>query len=162
MVHLLVLQILGRRRTVGDGICDVLQSTISLTLSSTIMHFDIHPQFLDKCRSITFNRFVINIVKSHHLQLRHHPPLFRNFKWCNIKVVTAHCAIVKKEVNELLVKGFIETLTGGAGFNHICLWFLNILVVYDVYLVLSDLIAMYTYLLLRFLLSDRYDNLFKM
>ena len=45
-------------------------------------------------------------------------------------------------------------------FTQTYLWFLSILVVYDPYLVLIDLIAICTYLLLRCLLSDRYDNLF--
>ena len=41
-------------------------------------------------RSITSNRFVLNMVWGHHLQLRSHPPLFHDFRHFNIKVAAAH------------------------------------------------------------------------
>ena len=48
------------------------------------------PKFLDQGRIITSNRFVLNMGKDHHLQLRTFPPLFHNFKEFNIKAVAAH------------------------------------------------------------------------
>ena len=65
-------------------------------------------------------------------------------------------------MNELLAKGAIELSNGGTGFYSNILQFLSMLVVYDPYLFLDNLIATYTYLLLRCLLSGRYGNLFNM
>ena len=73
-------------------------------------------KFLDQWRSITSNRFVLNMVWSHHLQLRSHPPLFHNFQHFNVKVPAAHHPIIQKEVDELLAKGAIEPSPGGASF----------------------------------------------
>ena len=61
------------------------------------------------------------MVKGHHLQLRHHPPLFHNFTWFNIQAAMAHHAIIWKEVDELLVKGSIELWMGGVGcYSTLC------------------------------------------
>ena len=53
--------------------------------------------------------------RDHHLQLMCHSLHFHNFKWVNIKVATVHHPITQ-EVDELLAKGVIEPLSGGAGF----------------------------------------------
>ena len=73
-------------------------------------------QIFEQWRSITSNRFVLNIVQGHHLQLQSHPPLFCNFQQFNVKVATTHHPIIQKEVDELLAKGAIEPSSGGAGF----------------------------------------------
>ena len=65
---------------------------------------------------LTSNRFVLNMVRGHHLQLRSHPPLFCNFWHFNVKVPAAHHHVIQKEVDELLAKGAIEPSSGGAGF----------------------------------------------
>ena len=59
------------------------------------------------------------MVKVHHLQLRCHPLLFRNFKWFNIKVAAIHNPFMQKEMDELLAQGAIEVSTGGARFYSI-------------------------------------------
>ena len=56
------------------------------------------------------------MVKGHLMQLKWHPPLFCKFKHFNIKGTMVHHPVIKKGVNELLAKGPIEQLTGGAGF----------------------------------------------
>ena len=56
------------------------------------------------------------MVWGHHLQLKSHPPLFRNFSHFNVKAVAAHHPVIQKEVDELLAKGAIEPSSGGAGF----------------------------------------------
>ena len=61
-------------------------------------------KFFDQWRSITFNRFVLNMVWGHHLQLRSHLPLIHNFWQFNVKVAVAHHPIIQKEVDELLTK----------------------------------------------------------
>ena len=71
-----------------DGIPDVIQSATSSSLF--VVQACTLPNFLDQWRKITSNRFVLNIVKGHHLQLSYHPPLFCNFKWFNIKAVSSH------------------------------------------------------------------------
>ena len=53
----------------GSGIPDMLQSTTS---SSSIVEFVTVFQFLEQRGSITSNRFVLNIVKGHHIDLRCH------------------------------------------------------------------------------------------
>ena len=70
------------------------------------------PIFLDQWRSITSNRFVLNMVQGHHLQLRLHPPLFHNFWQFNVKAAAAHHPIIQKDVDELLSKGEIEPSPG--------------------------------------------------
>ena len=66
---------------------------------------------------ITFTRFVLNMVKGHHLQPRYHPPLSHNFRWFNIKTVPAYHPSNQKEVDKVLAKGAIEPSTrGAAGF----------------------------------------------
>ena len=117
------------------------------------------PTFIDQWKSITFNWFVLNMVKGQCLQLRHHSLLFCNFEWFNIKAATLHHPIIWKEVDEQLAKDANEPLTGDVVFYSNILLFLNTLVIHDPYSVLSSLITICTYLLLRFLLSYRYANL---
>ena len=73
-------------------------------------------KFFDQWRSITSNRFVLNIVWGHDLQLRSHPPLFCDFWHFNVKAAAAHHPVIQKEVDELLAKGAIEPSSGGAVF----------------------------------------------
>ena len=75
--------------------------------------------FLDQWRSITFNRFVLNMVQGHHLQVRSCPLLFHNFQEFNVKAGAAHHPIIQKEADELLAKGAIEPSSGDAGFYSI-------------------------------------------
>ena len=72
------------------------------------------PIFLDQWRSVTSNRFVLNMVQGHHLQLRSCPPLFCYFWQFNVKVAAALHPIIH-EVDELLSKGAIEPYSGFAG-----------------------------------------------
>ena len=76
-----------------------------------------------------------------------------------IKAVMTHYSIIQKEVGKLLAKVAIEPLAVLA-FTLLSLWFLSVLVVYDAYSALLDLIAICTYLLSTCLLSDKYDILF--
>ena len=94
----------------------------------------LHLQFSGQWRNITSNRFVLNMVQDHHLQLQSHPPLFLNFQQFNLKVATTHHAIIQKEVHEQLAKGAIEPSSGGAFFILVCLLFLSILVASGPYL----------------------------
>ena len=71
-----------------------------------------------------------------------------------MKAAVVHHIIIQKEVDELLAKDAVEPWMGGAGFNWMYLMFLGSLVANDQYSALNDLIALCTYLLLRFLLSD--------
>ena len=87
---------------------------------------------------MTFNRFVLNMVKCHHLHLRCHSPLFCNYKQFDINTATAHHPVIQKEVDEILVKCAIESSTGDAGFTQRYLWFLSTHVVYDLFLNLQQ------------------------
>ena len=64
---------------------DVLQSTASSSSSSSVLQVGMLSCFffffLDKRRSITPNRCVLNMVQGHHLQLSSHPPR-TIFWWC--------------------------------------------------------------------------------
>ena len=95
---------------------DIIPDMLHSLTSSHHLHLGTHLKFLDQWRSITSNRFVLNMVQGHHLQLRCHPLLFHNFKWFNIKAVQANHPIIQEEVDELLAKGGIEPSTGGVGF----------------------------------------------
>ena len=72
--------------------------------------------FFDQWRSITSNRFVLNMVWGHHLQLRSQPTLFHDFWHFNVKAAAALHPGIQKEVDELLAKGETEPSSGGAGF----------------------------------------------
>ena len=93
-------------------------SDSSASSSSTSATFQVGMlfKFFDQWRSITSNSFMLNMVWSHHLQLRSCPPLFCNFGQFNVKMAAAHHPISQKEVDELLAKGVIEPSSGGAGF----------------------------------------------
>ena len=158
VIHLTVLSILRRGGAVRDAIPHVLQSTTSSPLFSAVVQIDTLLQFLNQWRSITSNRFMLNMVKGHYLQLRCHPPLFHNLK--QLKATTVHHSVIQKEAHDLLSKGVIEPLTG------VGVLYSNMFVVpkhtggYDLYLILHDSITTFTYLPLRCLLLDRYGNLF--
>ena len=103
----------------GVSTPDVPQpSTSSFSSSSTSAMSQVGMlfKFFDQLRSITSNRFVLNMVWGHHLQLRSHPPLFYDFWHFNVKVTAAHHPVIQKGVDELLAKGAIEPSSGGAGF----------------------------------------------
>ena len=113
--------LLSQEGMVGMGVStpDVPQpSTSSSSSSSTSTMFQVGMlfKFFDQWRSITSNRFVLNMVQGHHLQLRSHPPLFCDFQHFNVKVAAAHHSVIQNEVDELLSKGVIEPSSGGAGF----------------------------------------------
>ena len=113
--------LLSQEGKVGVGVsaCDVPQpSTSSSASSSTSAMFQVGIlfKFFDKWRSIRSNRFVLNMVWGHHLQLRLCPPLFHDFWHFNVKAAAAHHPVIQKEVDELLAKGAIEPCSGGAGF----------------------------------------------
>ena len=103
----------------GVSAPDVPQpSSSSASSSSTFAAFQVGMffKFFDQWRSITSNRFVLNMIWGHHLQLRSHPPLFHDFWHFNVKVVAAHHLVIQREVGELLAKGAIEPSSSGAGF----------------------------------------------
>ena len=116
-------------------------------------------KFLDQWRSITSNRFVLNMVQGHHLQLTSRPPLFHNFWHFNVKVPAAHHPVIQKEVDELLAKGAIEPSSGGARFYSSVFVDLSILGASDPYSILSILIIICTFLLLRCQLLKLYGSL---
>ena len=93
-----VLLTLRGRGVVRDGIHDVLLSIVSLTSSLSVVKVGTLSHFFNPWRSITSNRFVLNMVKGHHLQLRTWPPLFHKFHWFNIKAALAHHPLILKEV----------------------------------------------------------------
>ena len=111
-----VLPILGVKGSMGVGTPDVSWSSASSSSSSPVVQVGMLFKFLDQWRSITSNRFVLNMVWGYHLQLQSLPPLFCNFWQYNVKVATIHHPIIQKEVDELLAKGTIESSSGGSGF----------------------------------------------
>ena len=84
--------------------------------SSSIVQVRILPHFLDQCRSMSSNKFVLSMVIGHHLQLQKWPQVLCNFKLFNIKGAATHCPIIQENVQELLAKGAIEPSSGGPGF----------------------------------------------
>ena len=103
----------------GVGIPNVPESSASsASSSSTSAAFQVGIlfKFFDQWRSITSNRFALNMIWGHHLQLRSHPLLFCDFWQCNVKAAVAHHPVIQREVDELLAKGATEPFSGGAGF----------------------------------------------
>ena len=113
--------LLSQEGKVGVGVStpDVPEpSTSSYSSSSTSTTFQVGMlfKFFDQWRSITSNRFVLNMVWGHHLQLKTCLPLFHDFQHFNDKATAAHHSVIQKEVDELLAKGAIDPSSGGAGF----------------------------------------------
>ena len=100
---------------VGVGTPDVPQPSTSSSSTSATFQVGMLFKFFDQWKSITSNRFVLNMVQGHHIQLRSHPPLFRDFWHFNVKAAAAHHPIIQKEVDEL-AKEAIEPSSSGAGF----------------------------------------------
>ena len=78
------------------------------------------------------------MVKGYHLHPSCHPLLFHNFKQFNIKAVIAYCTIIKKELDQLLAKDAIKYSIGGAAFTQMFFVVLCILVLNDLYAILSN------------------------
>ena len=114
VMHLKVLLILQRKKILGNGIPEVLQCTTSLTSSLSVVQAGTFPYFLDQWESIITKRFVLNMLKGQHLQLKCHSLLFCNLKQLDIKASLPHCPVIH-EVDELLAKGVIELFTGASG-----------------------------------------------
>ena len=112
--------LLSQEGKVGMGVSapDVPEPSTSSSSSSSTSTFQVgmHFKFFDQWKSITSNRFVLNMVWGHHLQLRSCSPLFHDFWHFNVKVAAAHYPVIQKEVDELFAKGAIEHSSGGAGF----------------------------------------------
>ena len=83
---------LGWRGAMGNSVPDVLQSNFitMIFISCTGWYAS---KYLDQWRDITSNRFVLNMVKGHHLQYRCNPSLLCNFRQLNIKAVPAKLII---------------------------------------------------------------------
>ena len=114
-----VLLRLGEKGAIGVSIPDGPESSASSASSSSMsaaFQVGMLFNFFDQWRSITSNRFVLNMVQGHHLQLKSHPPLFCYFWQFNVKVATADHPVIQKEVDELLAKGVIEPSSGDTGF----------------------------------------------
>ena len=62
----------GARKKGSNGVSapDVSQFIASFSLSSLVLQFGMLSHSLEQWRSITSNRFVLNMVQGHHLQLR--------------------------------------------------------------------------------------------
>ena len=113
-----VMLSLEERGEHGVSAPDVLESSASSASSSTSAAFQVGMlfKFFDQRRSITSNRFVLNMDQGHHLQFRSHPPLFHDSQHFNVKAVAAHHPVIQREVDELLAKGVTESSLGGASF----------------------------------------------
>ena len=105
-----------KKGAVGVGTPDASQTTASSTSSYLVFQVGMLSHFLNQWRSITSDRFVLNMVQGHYLLLRPCPPLFHNFWQFSVKVTAAHHPIIQKEEDELLSKGANEPSSGGAGF----------------------------------------------
>ena len=91
----------------GVGTPDVPQpSTSSSSSSSTSTTFQVGMlfKFFDQWRSITSNRFVLNMVWGHHLQLKSHPPLFSDFWHFNVKAAAAHHSVIQRKLMSFLLR----------------------------------------------------------
>ena len=110
--------LLSQEGKVGVGVStsDVPQPSTSSSSTSASFQVGMLFKFFDQWKSITSNRFVLNMVWGHHFQLRSCPPLFHDFQHFNVKVAAAHHPVIQKEVDELLSKGAIELSSSGAGF----------------------------------------------
>ena len=65
-----------KKGAMGVTTPDVSQSTASSSSSSSVFQVGMLSHFLDQWQSITSDRFVLNMVQCHHLQLWSHPPCF--------------------------------------------------------------------------------------
>ena len=97
-VHLPVPLTLRRRDTLEDSDSRCVTVNIFITIIFIVVQVGALPKNLDQWKSLTFSRFVPNIVKEFDHQLRYHPLLFHNFIWFNIKATVGHHPFIQKEV----------------------------------------------------------------
>ena len=110
----LAVQLIPGIEPMEGSILDDLQYA-TLLASSLVQHGTL-PQILDQWIGRTSSRFMLNVVKSHHIQLRCHCPLFCYFEQINVKASVAHHHVIQQEVDELLAKVTIELSTCSADF----------------------------------------------
>ena len=72
------------RKKGSHGDVTVFKFITSSPSSSSVVHIGTLPKFLDQWRSIDSNRFVLSMVKGHHLQLGCCPLLSCNLRQFNI------------------------------------------------------------------------------
>ena len=80
----------GSPTTLDASTPDVPKPSPSSSSTSATFQVGMLFKYFDQWRSITSNRFVLNMVQGHHLQLRSRPPLFCDFWHFNVKAATAH------------------------------------------------------------------------
>ena len=103
-------------------------------------------QIFDQSRSITSNRFLLNMVQGHHLQLRSCPPLFHII------------LLFRRRLMSFLLREWLNPLLVVLVSVVVCLWFLSILGASGPFLTWSILIIIYIHLK-RCLLLDMYGSL---
>ena len=74
---------LERRGAMVDDFPDMLQSLTSFSSYSSVVQVGTLLNFINQCRSITLNRFSLNMVKGHYVQLRCCTLVFCKFRQSN-------------------------------------------------------------------------------
>ena len=74
-----VVPILGGKGSLEVSTPGVSQSSTSSSSSSAVFQVGMLFKFFDQWRGIICNRYVLNMVWGHHLQIRSHASLFCNF-----------------------------------------------------------------------------------
>ena len=115
-------------------------------------------KFFDQWRSIPTNRFVLNMVQGHHLQLRSCPPLFSDFWHFNVKVAAASHPVIQKELISFLLREQYNLPQVVLVSVPACLWYLSVLGAFDPYSTWNVLIVICTYLFLRCQLLNMYGS----
>ena len=121
---------------VGVSTHDVPEpSTSSASSSSTSAAFQVGMlfKFFVQWRSITSNRFVLNMVWGHHLQLRSHPPLFCDFR----AVMSRQQQLINLLFRRRLMSFLLRVQQNPPQVVPVsilaCLWYLSILGAFDQY-----------------------------
>ena len=124
--------ILSQEGKVGMGVStpDVPQpSTSPSSSSSTSATFQVGMlfKFFDQWKSITSNRFVLNMVWGHHLQLRSHPPLFCTSGTLMSRWLQLIILLFRRRLMSFLLREQENPPPAVLVSILVCLWYLSIL-----------------------------------
>ena len=137
-------------------------SSASSSFSSAVFQVGMLFKFFDQWRIITSNRFVLNMVQGHHLQLWSHPPCSITSGSLMSRWLPLIIPLFRRRWMSYLVREWLNHLLVVLVSILACLWFLSILVASSPYLTWSILIVICMYLLLRGQMSAMSGSLFNM
>ena len=104
---------------------------------------------------------MLSLGKGHHLRLRYHPPLFHISNDLILRLLQVIFLLTRRRWMSYYSRTTLNHQLVVLAFTPIYLWFVSILVIFDPWSIVSNIIATCTCLLLTCLPGDRYGNFWR-